>query len=118
MQHSRIRVHFASTAEDTRESGSTVGGIVAGVVISLLVIIAATLNGIIALIWLLRRCTRMHWDCLNHHACVYSVGKGQPSRTFSQLVTLKLRTNRVPRHMHKTFPWTSYLVRQDSVCAN
>ena len=75
MQHSRIRVHFASTAEDTRQSGSTVGGIVAGVVTSLLVIIAATL-GIIALIWLLRRCTRiMHWECLNRHACVYSVGK-------------------------------------------
>ena len=73
MQHSRIRVHFASTAEDTRESGSTVSGIVAGVVISLLVIITATL-GIIALIWLLRRCTRMHWECLyilvNHHVCV------------------------------------------------
>ena len=69
MQHSRIRIHFSSTAEDTRESGSTVGGIVAGVVTSLLVIIAATL-GITALIWLLRRCTRMHWECLNHHACV------------------------------------------------
>ena len=89
----------------------------AGVVISLLVIIAATL-GIIALIWLLRRCTRMHWECLNHHACVYSVGKSQPSRAFSQLVILKLRTNRVPRHMHKTFPWTSYIVSQDSVCAS
>ena len=89
----------------------------AGAVISLLVIIAATL-GIIALIWLLRRCTRIHWECLNYHACVYSVGKSQPSRTFSQLVTLKLRTNRVSRHMHKTFPWTSYLVSQDSVCAS
>ena len=117
MQHSRIRVHFASTAEDTRESGSTVGGIVAGVVTSLLVIIAATL-GIIALIWLLRRCTSIHWECLNYHACVYPVGNSQPSRAFSQLVILKLRTNRVPRHMHKTFPWTSYIVSQDSVCAS
>ena len=60
----------------------------------------------------------MYWECLNQHACFYSVGKSQPSKAFSQLVTLKSRTNRVPRHMHKTFPWTSYLVSQDSVCAS
>ena len=88
----------------------------AGAVISLLVIIAATF-GITALIWLVRRCTCMHWECLNHHACVYSVGKSQPSRAFSQLVILNSPTNRVPRHMHMTFPWTSYLVSQDFVCA-
>ena len=58
----------------------------------------------------------MHWQCLNQHAYFYSVGKSQLSKTFSQLVTLKSRTNRVPRHMHKTFLWTSYLVSQDSVC--
>ena len=43
------------TTADTGEGGSNVGGIVAGVMVSVLLLIGATL-GIIAAIWLMRRC--------------------------------------------------------------
>ena len=42
------------TTADTREGGSDVGGVVAGVIVSLLFVIGATLC-IIAVIWLMRR---------------------------------------------------------------
>ena len=45
---------LSSTTADDREGGSSVGEIVAGVVVSVLVFIGATL-GIIAVIWLWRR---------------------------------------------------------------
>ena len=43
------------TTADTREGGSDVGGVVAGVIVSVLLFIGATL-GILATIWLMRRC--------------------------------------------------------------
>ena len=48
------------TTADTREGGSNVGGVVAGVIVSLLFIIGATLF-IIAAIWLMRSvCIQTH----------------------------------------------------------
>ena len=47
--------NYTATTADTREGGSNVGGVVAGVIVSVLFLIGATL-GIIAAIWLMRRC--------------------------------------------------------------
>ncbi|CAI8054852.1 hypothetical protein GBAR_LOCUS29930 [Geodia barretti] len=79
------------TTADTREGGSNVGGVVAGVIVSVLFLIGATL-GIIAAIWLMRRKKSTMKG-------LFSMGHFKVTRKQAPCHTLEI---------HKTFLWTSF----------